>query len=82
MYKLFYDLALDLSTSGDLPHAKSDQDCVVHFMKHVRTIGLQDCIHKEMYVHLLIDPIPQWMVLSQLLLELGYGLLQHHQVSL
>ena len=74
LYSKFQDLAKDLrSTSGNLERAKTFQHRVNTFIKLFQRVASFDCITRVMYVHTLIDHIPQWMVFWCKLMDWGYG---------
>ena len=74
LYTSFHDLTIDLrSTSGNLTRALTFKRRVLDFLKLFQRYALQDCTHKVTYIHLLLDHIPEWMVIWCKLLDLGYG---------
>ena len=76
LYTSLHDLTIDLrSTSGNLTRALTFKRRVLDFLKLklFQRYALQDCTHKVTYIHLLLDHIPEWMVIWCKLLDLGYG---------
>jgi len=74
-YSKFHDIAQDLrSTSGNLQRAKSFRSRVNGFVTLFQKVGTHDCTKRVMYVHVLIDHIPKWIVLWCELMGWGYGI--------